>query len=91
MELMTGAEMFDGFERRLPIKKLDDATKSTAMERFVTYEKKGVIKGCSFEDDVWMLTDELRLVSLISGFHIRHMRRVPANGWDVRLHALGTI
>ena len=62
MELMTGAEMFDGFERRLPIKKLDDATKSTAMERFGTYEKKGVIKGCSFEDDVWMLTDELRLV-----------------------------
>ena len=46
MELMTGAEMFDGFERRLPIKKLDDATKSTAMERFGTYEKKGVIKGC---------------------------------------------
>ena len=62
MELMTGAETFDGFERRLPIKRLDDATKNTAMEKFRTYEKKGVIRGCTFEDDVWLLTDELRLV-----------------------------
>lgn len=68
MQIIAEAEDFTGFTRSLPVRKLDDRTRKLAMDRFDEYRHKGVILNDSYEDDVWMITDEIRKCSI--DFHM---------------------
>ena len=64
MRMLVDAELCGGYVRYLPVTKLDGKTKRLAMERFMDFQKNGVVRESGFYDDIWTLTDELRKFTL---------------------------
>lgn len=60
MRMLADAQLCGGYVRCLPVKKLDGETKKLALERFMDFQRNGVVRESGFYDDVWLVTDELR-------------------------------
>lgn len=60
MQMLAETEMCGGYFRYLPVKRLDAETRKRSLERFLDFQGKGVLRECSFYDDIWNATDELR-------------------------------
>lgn len=59
MRMLAEEQLCGGYVRYLPVTKIDGEMKRRALERFVEYRNRGVIRECGFADDIWNVTDEL--------------------------------
>ena len=80
MRMILQTEECGGFARYLPVRRLDGETRLKAEKRFLNCRMRGIILGCSFEDDVWTLTNELRRYTLDFRFDGTAFRR-KAEAW----------
>lgn len=68
MQIILRTEECGNFVRFLPIQHLDPERREEAKNRFHTFQQQGVILGSRFEDDHWLLTNQIHTVTL--DFHI---------------------
>ena len=80
MRMILQTEECGGLARYLPVRRLDGETRLKAEKRFLNCRVRGIILGCSFEDDVWTLTNELRRYTLDFRFDGTAFRR-KAEAW----------
>ncbi|MBR3188230.1 MAG: hypothetical protein IKF59_09350, partial [Lachnospiraceae bacterium] len=51
---------FEGYTKVFLFRELDADTREKAEQRFAEYTDRGVIMEGSFEDDAWLVSDEVR-------------------------------
>ena len=74
MRMVAELQDFEGYTKVFLFRELDADTREKAEQRFAEYTDRGVIMEGSFEDDAWLVSDEVR--------H-RRIRFMPAEG-DIR-------
>lgn len=68
MRITFSTEECGGYIRCLPVRSLDQATRKRAGKIFAQYRLRGVIRAGAFMDERWILSDELRTITI--DFHI---------------------
>ena len=80
MRPLLNIEEYDSYVRRLKISSLNEEELEKAEQIFDEYRKKGVIIKGAFQDDLWIATDEVRVISLDFRIDSATYRR-GAGGW----------